>query len=128
MWHIFAEPILPTIVDANEDHWRNRAFPDQTVCRFVDLPFHSGKRNRRLKKILAVVQIEHRVTALGIFALIVAGRKPDPKKAGVLEDSALKFVQSQVPSGCLHTDYSCRDGGYCRFRFLEFFHSGEIDS
>ena len=58
--HIFADAVSRGVVHAHNNHGRNHAFADQPVAGFIHLPFHSGKRGRRLEQVLTVIQIEHR--------------------------------------------------------------------
>ena len=57
VWHVFAQPVFAGIIDAYNDHGCNHLFADQAVGCFIDLPFDSVERGRRLKQILAVIEV-----------------------------------------------------------------------
>src|SRR5215471_14683229 len=122
MRHIFAKTVFAGIVDADNDHWWNKLFANETICCFVDAPLDSGEGCRCFKQVLTVIQVEDRIAAARVLIEIVARRKPYAKKASVAENSAVKLVQAKVASRGLHTNHIRRPLRREVFSFLEFFH------
>ncbi len=96
MRHVFANPILARVIDADDNHRRHRTFADQTIRRLVHLPLNTCVRSCRLKQILPIVQVKHRIMPARILCVVIIRRQPHPQETRVPEDAAAKFMQTQV--------------------------------
>src|SRR5579872_140657 len=110
------------MIDPDDDHGRNNPLANQTVRGFVDAPFNSGERSRRLEEILAVIQIQNRIAQGGVLALIVAGRKPYAQETGIPEDTALEFVETEITGCGVHSNYVGSHASVKICSILDFFH------
>ena len=46
------------MVDSDNQKRRNRSLPHQPIHRFLDVPWHTAERARRIEEVLPVVQLQ----------------------------------------------------------------------
>ena len=89
---VLAKTPLAGVVDAHDNERTNRAQGDQLISSVLHVPIHAGDEGGRpIEKILAILQVKHRIARLRIF--LVAWRKIDDQVARARKKSrAILFV------------------------------------
>src|ERR1700757_1351554 len=93
--NVFANPILSGVIDPDDNQRANFLSRNQPCRSLADLPVDASKRGRRVKQILAVVEIQDGIKRRA--RRLVIGRQPNTHQAGVPKETAAEFVYPQVP-------------------------------
>ena len=88
---IFVDAIFTGICDRHDDDRLDQLLANQALRGFIHAPFDSGKGGRRIKNILAIVQIEDRVPPPPQSQSPVAGRQVDQNVAPVAQNAGLEL-------------------------------------
>src|ERR1700694_1205547 len=59
---VFMDALFARVRDRHDNRWLDQMIPNQSLRGFIDTPFDTGKRSCRVENILAVLQIQNRVT------------------------------------------------------------------
>ena len=90
-------PLGAGMVDGHDDQRRDAAVVHQSLGRLVDAPFDARKRGARVEDVLAVVQVQHRVTAPVI--VLVARRQVHEDVAAVAERVRVEGLEQPDVAG-----------------------------
>src|SRR5207248_6441999 len=59
---VFMNAVIAHVIDRNDYQRINQTFSNKPLGGFVDAPFHTRERRRRIEYILTIVHVEHWVT------------------------------------------------------------------
>ena len=109
---VLAEALVPAgVVDADDDDRRDAAGRGQLPHGLVHAPLAAGeRRRRRVEQVLAVVQVERRISPLAVLGCVVAGREQDAQRPRVPERGAREGLEAQVAVGTLAGQRAGGDG------------------
>src|SRR5262249_24302105 len=96
-WRIFVNAVVARVRNRHNHQRLDQILANQTLRRFVYTPFDAGERSRSVENVLAVLQIQNRMTLPRKTR--VTARQPDQNITPIAKNLRGKFAVSPDVSG-----------------------------